>query len=701
MMSRCVTDSCVRGRGLGRAGGDSGRSSWSVRGGEWAPVGSARVTAPPSPELETLAINVARGLQMDAVAAANSGHTGTALALSPLTHVLFTRIMNFDAADPSWPDRDRFVLSAGHASMLQYSFLHLLGFGLSLDDLRAFRQWDSLTPGHPEVGHTAGVEVTTGPLGQGFANAVGMAMAERWLRAHFGAELFDHRIYCIASDGDLMEGVSHEAASLAGHQGLGRLVVIYDDNHITIDGPTELAYTDNVPQRFAAYGWHVAEIGEVADDLDALEAGIRAGIADQDRPSLIVLRSRIGHPLPNAVDTSAAHGAVLDADELAAGRRIMGLPADERFWVPDEVAEFYAVAGRRGAAARAEWSARAEAFDGDRAALQGALAGRTLDGFDGALPEFEVGAAIATRKASNAVLEAVAPYVPGLIAGSADLTGNTGVKLAGEPMTAAEPGGRSVHYGVREHAMAAAMNGMALHGGVVPVGGTFLVFSDYARPSVRLAALSQAKVIYSFTHDSIGVGEDGPTHQPVEHVASLRTIPGLRVIRPADATEVAAAWALALGSDGPTALILTRQNVPVLAGTGAGVERGGYVVGAAPSEPDVVLVGTGSELQWCVGAADALAASGQRAQVVSMPCRELFEAQDDAYRAAVLPPGVPVLAVEAGVHDGWDGPADATVTLNRFGASAPGGTAMREFGFTTENVAEAATQLVERHQEAS
>ncbi|MEM9033942.1 MAG: transketolase [Actinomycetota bacterium] len=659
------------------------------------------MTAPPSPELESLAVNVARGLQMDAVAAANSGHTGTALALSPLTHVLFTRIMDFDAADPTWPDRDRFVLSAGHASMLQYSFLHLLGYGLTLDDIRAFRQWDSLTPGHPEVGHTAGVEVTTGPLGQGFANAVGMAMAERWLRATFGDDLFDHRIYCIASDGDLMEGISHEAASFAGHQGLGRLVVIYDDNHITIDGATELAYSDDVPGRFRSYGWHVEELGEVAEDLDALEAGIRAGIAADDRPSLIVLRSHIGHPLPNVVDTPGAHGAVLDADELAAGRQIMGLPADERFWVPDEVAALYADAGRRGADARAAWAARLDGWDGDRAALDAALAARPLDGLRGALPEFEVGTAIATRKASNTVLEAIAPQVPGLVAGSADLTGNTGVKLASEPMGPEAPGGRAIHYGVREHGMAAAMNGMALHGGVLPVGGTFLVFSDYARPSVRLAALSRAKVVYSFTHDSIGVGEDGPTHQPVEHVAALRAIPGLRVVRPADATEVAAAWAMALEGDGPTALILTRQNVPVLAGTGVGVERGGYVVGTAPSEPDVVLVGTGSELQWCVGAADALAGSGVRAQVVSMPCRELFETQDADYRAAVLPAGVPVLAVEAGVHDGWDGPASATVTLDRFGASAPGGTAMREFGFTTENVTAAAAQLVERHQEAS
>ncbi|MEO1063857.1 MAG: transketolase [Actinomycetota bacterium] len=654
----------------------------------------------PTAELEVRGINVARGLQMDAVVAANSGHTGTALALSPLAHVLYGRIMTYDAAAPTWPDRDRFVLSAGHASMLQYSFLHLCGFGLSLDDIRQFRQWGSSTPGHPEHGHTAGVEVTTGPLGQGFANAVGMAMAERHLRSVHGADVCDHHIFCIASDGDLMEGVSHEAASLAGHQGLGRLVAVYDDNHITIDGRTELAVSDDAPGRFRSYGWHVEELGEVANDLDALEAGIRRAMAVEDRPSLVVLRSHIGYPLPDSIDTAKAHGAITDTDEIAAAKERIGLPADETFWVPDEIAEMYRGLGRRGAAAREAWEQRVAASGVSAASLGDALAEVSAETIRAALPSFEVGASIATRNGSNQVLAAIAPTVPTLIPGSADLTGNTGVKLGdATPMSTDAPGGTTVHYGIREHAMAAAMNGMALHGGIVPVGGTFLVFSDYARPSVRLAALSGLRVIYSFTHDSIGVGEDGPTHQPVEHVTALRAIPGLQVIRPADAAETAEAWALALATDGPTALILTRQNVPVLDGSGPGLERGGYVLGDAPAEPDVVLIGTGSEVQWCVGAAELLATNGIAAQVVSMPCRERFLDQDAGYRDTVVPPSVPAVAVEAGVSVGWGGLADATVTLDRFGASAPGGIAMRELGFTAENVAQTATELIRRRQE--
>ncbi|MEM9714206.1 MAG: transketolase [Actinomycetota bacterium] len=648
----------------------------------------------PAAELEQRGIDVARGLQMDAVVAANSGHTGTALALSPLTHVLYTRVMTYDAADPTWPDRDRFVLSAGHASMLQYSFLHLTGFGLSLDDLRAFRQWGSSTPGHPEFGHTAGVEVTTGPLGQGFATAVGMAMAERHLRAVHGADVCDHHVFCVASDGDLMEGVSHEAASLAGHQGLGRLVTVYDDNHITIDGRTELTVSDDAPARFRSYGWHVEEIGEVANDLDALDAAIRRAMAVDDRPSLVVLRSHIGYPLPESIDTPAAHGAITDADEIAAAKERIGLPADETFFVPDDVLAMYRAAGARGAAARQDWEGRLADAPVSRGALADALDGITETDLRAALPSFDVGSSVATRKASNQVLAALADTVPGIIPGSADLTGNTGVKIDATPMSRDEPGGRSVHYGIREHAMAAAMNGMALHGGVLPVGGTFLVFSDYARPAVRLAALSGLRVVYSFTHDSIGVGEDGPTHQPVEHVTALRAIPGLRVVRPADGAETAEAWTLALSGDQPTALILTRQDVPVLDGTGSGLHRGGYVLGAAPANPDVVLIGTGSEVQWCVGAAAILAEAGVTAQVVSMPCRELFLDQPAEHREAVVPSAVPTVAVEAGVSLGWAGLADATVTLDRFGASAPGGRAMTELGFSSENVARIATDLI-------
>ncbi len=650
--------------------------------------------APPA-ELEERGVNVARGLQMDAVVEANSGHTGTALALSPLAHVLYGRIMRYDAADPAWPDRDRFVLSAGHASMLQYSFLHLCGFGLTIDDLRDFRQLGSPTPGHPEYGHTAGVEITTGPLGQGFATAVGMAMAERHLRVTHGTDVCDHHVFCIASDGDLMEGVSHEAASLAGHQRLGRLIAVYDDNHITIDGPTELSVTDDAAARFRSYGWHVEELGEVANDLDALEAGIRRAMDVDDRPSLVVLRSRIGYPLPESIDTAAAHGAITDPDEIAAAKERIGLPSDRTFWVPDDVAEMYRALGRRGAAEREAWEQRTADASVDVARLTDALDGVSLDDLRAAMPDVEVGASVATRKASNQVLEAVAPAVPALIPGSADLTGNTGVALGrATPMSADAPGGTTVHYGIREHAMAAAMNGMALHGGILPVGGTFLVFSDYARPSIRLAALSGLRVIYSFTHDSIGVGEDGPTHQPVEHVSALRAIPGLQVIRPADAAETAEAWALALATDGPTALILTRQNVPVLEGTGAGLARGAYVLGDVPDVPDVVLVGTGSEVQWCVGAAELLADQGVTAQVVSMPCRELFMAQDERYRESVVPSAVPTVAVEAGVSLGWYGLADAMVTLDRFGASAPGGIAMSALGFTAENVATTATDLI-------
>ncbi len=655
-------------------------------------------TSPPSDtaaDVEQRGIAVARGLVIDAVERAGSGHTGTALSLAPLAHVLFTRIMRFDPTDPAWPDRDRFVLSAGHASMLQYTFDHLTGQGLEIEDLRQFRQYASLTPGHPETERTPAVEVTTGPLGQGFANSVGLAMAERFLRATFGAEVCDHGTFCIASDGDLMEGVSHEAASLAGHQRLGRLVVIYDDNRITIDGSTDLALSDDAVARFRSYGWHVVELGEIADDLDALEAGVREGIAAEDRPSLLVLRSQIGHPLPTVAGTAKAHGAVTDADELAATRQILGLPADERFFVPADVLAWYRARGARGAVDHDAWRARLDDWDGPRTELDAALDGRAVDLSAVRWPTPEVGDSIATRKASNAVLEALAPQLAGLVVGSADLTGNTGVALDGPAMSADDPAGRAVHFGVREHAMAASMNGMAHHGGVLPVGGTFLVFSDYARPAIRLAALSGAKVIYSFTHDSIGVGEDGPTHQPVEHVAALRAIPGLSVIRPADAHEVAAAWRVALDHDGPTALILTRQGVPVLEGTGDGLVGGAYVL-SDDDPPEVVLVGTGSEVQLCVAAAERLRGEGRRVRVVSMPSWDLFEARGEVERATVLPDEVPTVAVEAQVELGWRRWADATVTLDRFGTSAPGEVAMRELGFTTDHVVEVAGQLLAR-----
>ena len=649
------------------------------------------------PPLEQRAINVIRGLAMDAPQAANSGHPGTAMALAPLAYVLWTRLMRYDAEAPHWPDRDRFVLSAGHASILLYSMLHLTGFGLTRDDLRAFRQWGSQTPGHPEVHHTAGVEVTTGPLGQGLGNAVGMAIAERLLRSRFGPELCDHRTYTICSDGDLMEGVSHESASLAGHLGLGRLIAVYDDNHISIDGPTELSYSDNVPERFRAYGWHVEELGEVANDTEVLEVALRRAAADEEAPTLLVLRSHIGWPSPQFTDTAEAHGNPLGEDEVRTTKEILGLPPDETFWVPDDVLDHYRAAGRRGRDEREAWEKRLAGYEGDREAWEACLAGGGLPGWQEALPTWEPGEKVATRKASGACLQALADKVPGLVGGGADLTGNTGTVIKDHGVQSpSEPAGRQIYFGIREHGMGTALNGMAAHGGVLPVGGTFFVFSDYMRPSVRLAAMSEYKVIYSFTHDSVGLGEDGPTHQPVEHLASLRAMPQLRLIRPADANETAVAWRIAVESDGPTALVLTRQNVPVLPGTaGAPVERGAYVL-AEPDEgvPDVVLVGTGSEVAVCLDAVDLLGADGVAARVVSMPSWDLFAAQDDAYQSGVLPPEVPTLAVEAGASFGWDRWADDSVSLDRFGASAPGAVALTNLGFNPENVATRARQLV-------
>jgi transketolase len=646
----------------------------------------------PARAVEARAIDVIRGLAMDAPHKAKSGHQGTAMALAPLAHVLWSRIMNYDPADPEWPDRDRFVLSAGHASILLYSMLYLTGYGLELDDLEEFRQWGSKTPGHPEVGHTPGVEVTTGPLGQGFANAVGFAMAERALRARLGDDLCNHFTYMICSDGDLSEGISHEAASLAGHQGLGRLIAIYDDNHISIDGPTELTLSDDAATRFRAYGWHVQDVGEIANDCDALEAAIRNAVAVDDRPSLIVLRSHIAYPSPDAVDTAAAHGYSLFDDEIAATKRAMGLPDDQTFYVPDDVREYYRAQGARGAAARAEWTKRRAARGGEVEALLAAQ----VPALENVTPTWKPGEKIATRVASGACLESLLDVVPALVAGGADLTHNTGtvIKKHGT-MSVDEPGGRQIFFGVREHAMGGILNGLALHGGVIPVGGTFLVFSDYMRGSVRLAAISQARVIYSWTHDSVGVGEDGPTHQPVEHVASLRAMPGLRVVRPADANETAIAWRQALVHEGPTALILSRQNVPVLEGTGrAGtVERGAYVLDD-DDDPQLVLIGTGSEVSVCVEAAARLRADGVRVRVVSMPCWEVFETQTTAYRDATLPPALPTLSVEAGTSFGWDRYADASVSIDRFGASAPGAVVLDKLGINADNVVMQARALL-------
>ena len=644
---------------------------------------------------DSVGISVIRALSMDAPHAARSGHQGTAMALAPLAHVLWTRIMRYDASRPDWPDRDRFVLSAGHASVLQYAMLYLTGHGLELEDLRDFRQWGSLTPGHPEAGITPGVEVTTGPLGQGFANAVGMAIAERQTRARFGAGVCDHRVFVIASDGDLSEGISHESASLAGHLGLGRLVVCYDDNGVTIDGHTDLALSEDSAARFEAYGWHVVQLGEAADDLDEIEQGLRSAIAHEDRPSLVIVRSVIASPAPQSAGSPAAHGYALFDDEIAATKKLLALPEHERFHVPGEVRDVYRSAGVAARDERFAWEQRVAAFDGDREELEAFLAASGRAGWQDKLPEWSPGESVATRKASNAALQALLADVPALTGGAADLTGNTGTTITDAGVfSAANPGGRQIYFGVREHAMGAIANGMALHGGALPVVGTFLVFADYMRPAVRLAALSEAKVVFVWSHDSVGVGEDGPTHQPIEHLASLRAVPGLRVIRPADANEAAGAWRVAIDSPGPTALILTRQTVPVLEGASQGaVSQGGYVL-AESQDASVTLVGTGSEVQVCVDAAALLALDDIGARVVSLPCWELFSQQTPEHRSAVLRPELPSLSVEAASTMGWHRWVDEAVGIDRFGASAPGGEVMERLGINASNVAARARALI-------
>lgn len=652
-------------------------------------------------DIEALGINVIRGLAMDGPHAANSGHQGTAMALAPLAHVLFTRILRYDASAPYWADRDRFILSPGHASILLYSMLHLTGYGLTIEDLRQFRQWGSLTPGHPERGLTAGVEVTTGPLGQGFANGLGMAMAEQSLRERFGTDVCDHYIHAIVSDGDLEEGVSHEAASLAGHLRLGRMVYVYDDNHVSIDGPTEIALTDDPVKRFEAYGWHVQDLGEASEDLDALEAAVRAGREEQERPSIVVVRSHIAYPSPMHTDDPAAHGLAFSAEDISATKEVMGIP-DEPFWVPEEVLGYYREAGARGALAREDWEQRsAAALVGREAEWEATQTARPI-GADWAsdLPVFSIDESPATRAANQRVLQVVDHHVPGVLGGSADLTGNTGTKL--DKAVALEPetrDGRQVHYGVREHAMGSAVVGAACHGGVLPVSGTFLVFSDYMRGAVRVAALSEAKCVFVWSHDSVGVGEDGPTHQPVEHVMSLRLIPQLTVIRPADGNEVAGAWKAAIEGNGPVALITSRQSTPTLEGTAElaheGVANGAYALQGDPG-PEVVLIGTGTEVAVAVDAAAMLRNEGLAVRVVSMPSWELFEAQDAAYRESVLPVGVPTVSVEAGVTTGWQRWAQASVGIDRFGASAPGARVMEELGITPDAVAAEARRLLGR-----
>jgi transketolase len=645
--------------------------------------------------IEEEAIRLVRGFSMDGPRRANSGHPGTGMALAPLAHVLYGRVMRHDPADPGWPDRDRFILSNGHACILQYSYLYLCGYGLELEDLMAFRQWGSKTPGHPERLHTTGIEVTTGPLGQGFANSVGMAIAERVLRTQFGSDVVDHHVFVIAGDGCLQEGVSHEAASLAGHLGLGKIVAIYDNNHITIDGSTSLSSSDNPVQRFEAYQWHVDDIGEAANDVDTLETAIRRAMAVEDRPSLIVLRSHIGWPSPEFTDTAKAHGDPFPPEEIARTKEILGLPADQSFYAPpDIVATYRQRVAERGAVARAEWQARFDAWDGDRE-VWNACWGRTgLSGWEKDLPRFQLGEKLATRQAIQKAVNATLPKIPGVVSGAADLTGNTGTILEGAEVQSAEhPGGRQIHFGIREHAMGAALNGMAAHGGVIPLGGTFFIFSDYERPAIRLAALSFEKSIFVLTHDSVGLGQDGPTHQPIEHLASLRAMPQLQLIRPADANETAEAWRIAMETDGPTALVLTRQSVPVVT-DGTAVEVGAAVVHDV-DQPRIVLIGTGSEVALCLDAAKVLEDSGVAARVVSMPSWDRFAAQPEEYRRDVLPPGVPRLSVEAATTFGWSRWADDSVGIDRFGASAPGEVVLEKLRINVDNVVAHATALLE------
>jgi transketolase len=663
-------------------------------------------------DLHRIAINTIRFLAVDMVEKANSGHPGAPMGLAPLAYVLWTRHLRQNPSDPTWPNRDRFVLSCGHASTLLYSLLHLSGHALSLDDLRGFRQWGSKTPGHPEKDPEIGVETTTGPLGQGLSTAVGMAMAERMLAATFNREdlsLIDHRTWVVASDGDVMEGVASEASSLAGHLGLGRFNVLYDDNKISIDGPTSLSFSEDVGKRYEAYGWHVQRV-EDGNDLEALDDAMTAAEKEEEHPSLIVVRTHIAYGSPNKQDTAAAHGAPLGADEVRATKEALDWPLEPDFHVPEEAREAFRETREQGARLEAEWD---ELFARYQEA-QPELAAQFRQWLDGELPagwEEKLltfapdDGPLATRKASGKVLNAVGGEVKQLVGGSADLTGSVNTYLDGyEVFSATEPGGRNLYFGVREHAMGAILNGMALTRMIRPYAGTFLIFSDYMRPSIRLAAMMELPVIYVFTHDSIFLGEDGPTHQPVSQLLSLRSIPGLAVIRPADANETAAAWRCAIDrNDGPTALALTRHKVPVLAATGEmageGVARGAYVLADPPDgEPQVILIASGSEVFLALEAQVRLEDNGVAARVVSMPSWELFDAQDRSYRETVLPPFVQKrLAIEAGTPLGWErytGTDGATLGVEGFGASAPYKDLADHYGFTVDEVVQRVLKIL-------
>jgi transketolase len=669
-----------------------------------------------TPELDQLCINTIRTLALDAVQKANSGHPGLPLGAAPMAYVLWTRFMRYNPKNPKWENRDRFLLSAGHGSMLLYSLLYLTGYDLSLEEIKNFRQWESKTPGHPEYGLTPGVEITTGPLGQGFANGVGMAMGAAHLAAKFNQQdfsLIDHNVYGIVSDGDLMEGVASEAASLAGHLKLGKLIYLYDDNQVTIEGFTKLAFTEEVPKRFEAYGWHTSTV-EDGNDLAAIEAAIRDAHSVADRPSLISVKTTIGYGMPTA-GTRKAHSDAPGEDAVRETKRHLGWPEDKQFFVPDEALTHFREAIERGAQQESKWKELVEQYQEKHTEL-GELWLQTMSGelppdWETHLPDFADAKPVATRVASGEVINALAPHMPMLIGGSADLgvSNNTDIKDGGD-FEAASYDGRIIHFGVREHAMGATLTGMSLNGGLIPYGGTFMCFSDYMRPSIRLACLSEVQVIYVFTHDSIGLGEDGPTHQPIEHLAALRAIPHLFVVRPADVHEVREAWRLAiLRRHAPTALALTRQKVPLIDrktfASAEGLRRGGYVLADAISTaggevstgsgsdrvtPKLIMVATGSEVSLALDAREQLQQNGVPTRVVSMPCTELFEEQSQDYRDEVLPPSVTArLAIEAGVRQGWDryvGAKGDVICLDRFGASAPGDVALKNLGFNVENV---------------
>ncbi len=666
-------------------------------------------------DLDQLCINTIRTLTLDAVQKAESGHPGLPLGCAPLAYLLWTRVMRHNPRNPKWPNRDRFLLSAGHGSMLLYSLLHLTGYDLPLEELQRFRQWGSKTAGHPENVLTPGCEITTGPLGQGFANGVGMAMGAAHLAAKFNQPefpLIDHYVYSIVSDGDLMEGVASEAASLAGHLKLGRLIYFYDDNRVTIEGSTDLAFTENVPQRFQAYGWHTLTV-EDGNDLDRIENAIREAQNVTDRPSLISVKTIIGYSLPTA-GTRKAHSDAPGEEAVREAKRKLGWPEDKHFYIPDEALAHYREVVERGAQQEEEWNALVGRYEQSHADLGSAwrttMSGELPEGWEDKLPSFENAKPVATRAASGEVINALAPHMPMLIGGSADLgpSTNTDIKDGGS-FQAASYQGRTIHFGVREHAMGSTLTGISLNGGLIPYGATFMCFSDYMKPAIRLAALSEVQVIYIFTHDSIGLGEDGPTHQPIEHLAALRAIPHLYVIRPADPHETREAWRVAIKRrEAPTALVLTRQKVPVLDQTkyapAAGAQRGAYVLAEAldgehkKAAPALILLATGSEVSLALEAREKLQQEGTPTRVVSMPCWELFEEQSKEYRDEVLPAGVTArLSIEAGARLGWDryvGSHGDCVSIDRFGASAPGDVALKELGFNVENVLEHARGLL-------